>query len=229
MCDHAQVTTAQSATPEGQIIRDARNRAGLTIPAAAARSHFSAAWWGDIERGYRRVRNETLRPEIPTLVAIAEAIPLTEDERDSLARARPDAAAALAGISTEEERDLDELTETLIPCHAASAMLRPLWHLGDGGGHPRRRAERVQLMLTALGKPGGLDSLIGELAAAHPRSDLLELLWGLEDGDGRRRARGERVKLMLGVIRGLAAPEQARDNRLRATRPESLSHRVTRE
>jgi transcriptional regulator with XRE-family HTH domain len=101
-------------TPWGQLIRDAREAAGLSIPEAARRAGISAGQWGNIERGYQKLgKTRVIRsPGAPRTVAhMADVANLTPER---LAAAGNDSAARiLREIRTHAEQagDLPRFTD----------------------------------------------------------------------------------------------------------------------
>lgn len=87
-------------TPEGRLIRRARERAipKLTIRAAASRAGMSAEQWGYVERGYVPSRGgqppRRFSPPAPTLARMASTLSVTPGELESEGQ-RPDAAETL--------------------------------------------------------------------------------------------------------------------------------------
>lgn len=88
-------------TPEGDLIRRARERAApkLSIRAAAARIGISPEHWGNIERGHKSAgEGKTPRPldevSAALIAKMARAVGLTPEQVENEGR-RPDAAEAL--------------------------------------------------------------------------------------------------------------------------------------
>lgn len=94
-------------TPEGGLIRSARNRAipKISIPSAAARVGISAEHWGNIERGYKSVAANEPRVPVeasPELMAkMAAVVRVTPEQMETEGR-RSDAAAIMREMPRSE-------------------------------------------------------------------------------------------------------------------------------
>lgn len=124
-------TTSTPRTPEGALIRQARENAGLSIPKAAEMAGMSASQWGNIERGYR---NDAGRAEVTAtpakLAAMARTVGVSPE---LLTRAgREDGAARLALLpelsAASDSRDLADSAAKLFPGDSVAAAIMGQLH-----------------------------------------------------------------------------------------------------
>ena len=97
--ESSHVITSLAPTPEGQLIRRAREASipKLSIRGAAGRVGLSKEHWGYIERGYRPVSGEPpqqFSPPSATLARMAYALGISPDRLETEGQ-RPDAAGCL--------------------------------------------------------------------------------------------------------------------------------------
>ncbi len=126
------------STPEGRLIRRARERAipKLTIRAAAAKIGMSAEQWGYAERGYIPSRGGSppreFHPPAATLARMASAMSVTPGELESPGE-RPDAAEILREILRTGRRRLRSPprrgASPRFPLRSRSPMTRPMMRL----------------------------------------------------------------------------------------------------
>jgi transcriptional regulator with XRE-family HTH domain len=100
MADGENESKKPDAPPEGELIRKARNAAGLSIRAAAERTGISEGRWRQIESGYQSVTQGVFIPTIGpanTLAKMAKTVDLTPEALEKVGRA--DAADELRGLN----------------------------------------------------------------------------------------------------------------------------------
>jgi len=107
-----------TATPWGQLIRLARDAAGLSIPAAARLAGVSRDNWGHIERGYQNLGAKRAPRSAPgnasTVARMADAVGITPERLEEAGRS--DAAAVLREMdrrrqAAAEPTDAERFTE----------------------------------------------------------------------------------------------------------------------
>lgn len=152
-------------TPEGDLIRRARDRAvpKLSIRAAAARIGISPEHWGNIERGHKSAgaNEEPRRLDIsPALIAkMALAVGVTPEQLETTGK-RPDAAGELREIQRRDGAAAADQIEVLRPAGPEPLRRReriPYDEDGPEGLEPYLQAVRHEL----YGAIGMLDQFAG--------------------------------------------------------------------
>lgn len=143
--------TARPPSTTGAIIRNARLRAvpKLSMEAAAARAEVSASHWGAIERDKPAVR--ATAATIARMLAVLP--PLTDAERETLNRVRPEDSADILGWAAGDAGgpisagDDDRLILAFIARHPESEVLEFLWRELGPDGKPAPRDRRIRRVL----------------------------------------------------------------------------------
>ena len=166
------MTADTPSTPEGQLIRTARERAvpRLTIAAAAQRTGISAEQWGTVERGHTRARpgSPTRRFSAPrmTVARMAAAVGGVTPA-DLEACGRKDAADELRVMqAADRPADLEALFGRLLraladgrPSPQVLETLPMVWRLTDTEGNLRPVEDRVTIMIGLVGGAAGAAAL----------------------------------------------------------------------